>query len=92
MGEAVFELEEREPEVGGGGAGGRRGEPEGRQSPGGVEGPGGQVVGVTAAGQHGEGAAGAVLHHAPLRRHARVLEGLAAAAAAAASGLLADTA
>ncbi|CAN6352101.1 unnamed protein product, partial [Urochloa humidicola] len=67
--EAV-QLQEGQPEV----RSGRRREPKEPQGPS-VERPGKQV-GARAAGKHGEGAASSVLHHAPLRHHARVLEGL----------------
>ena len=62
-------VQEREPEVDGDGG---RGEPSG-----GGGGAQGGPVGAGPAGEPGEGAEGQVLHHAPLRHHARVLEGLA---------------
>ena len=61
----------------GGGAGDQRGEPEGPQGPHIIEGARRPVCSSGAAGEPGEGAGGQVLHHAPLRHHARVLEGLA---------------
>ena len=59
-----------------GGAGDQRGEPEGPQGPHIIEGARRPVCSSGAAGEPGEGAGGQVLHHAPLRHHARVLEGL----------------
>ena len=72
--EAIEQLKEGEPEVGGGGAGDQRGEPEGPHI---IDGARRPVCSSGAAGEPGEGAGGQVLHHAPLRHHARVLEGLA---------------
>lgn len=67
-------FQEGEPEVGVGVGGGGAEEPA-------VQGRRGQV-GAGPPGGPGEGAEGQVLHHAPLRHHARVLEGLARASGA----------
>ena len=76
--EAIEQLQEGKPAVGGSGAGGD--EPKRPQ-----QGPDDIIEGARRpvcrrswpAGEPGEGAEGKVLHRAPLRHHARVLEGLA---------------